>query len=441
MSTSAERIPQLCHPATVVGEPEDENVGMRSVQSVVVVGAGMVGLATAWHLQERGVQVTVLDRGDVAAGASWGNAGWLTPALVAPLPEPAVIRYGVRAVISPRSPVYVPLAADRDLARFMTGFLRHSTSARWRAGMRALLPLASESLAGFDELEQGGVEARTLPADSFVAAFRRVEQAGPLLDEVEHIAQSGGRVDYDLVSGDAARRVAPALSEEIRAAVLIHGQRYLDPVAYVHAMADAVRVRGGAVITSSEVTGLRAGHDGVVVDAAGEGSGRYDAVVVATGAWLGRLCRDFGVRRVVQAGRGYSFSVAADPMPTSPIYLPTARVAITPLGDRLRVAGMMEFRRPDVPLDARRISAIVESTRPLLQGIDLDTRTDEWVGSRPVTIDGLPLIGATTSPNVYVAGGHGMWGITLGPVTGRLLAEQVATGRAPDALRPFDPLR
>jgi D-amino-acid dehydrogenase len=163
--------------------------------------------------------------------------------------------------------------------------------------------------------------------------------------------------------------------------------------------------------------------------------------VVATGARLGRLGTGLGVSRVVQAGRGYSFSVAADPMPQVPVYLPTARVAVTPLGDRVRVAGMMELRRPDARFDPRRVTAIVDSVRPLLQGIDLDSRTDEWVGSRPVTVDGLPLIGATTSPNVYVAGGHGMWGITLGPVTGRLLAEQVATGRAPDALRPFDPLR
>ena len=102
---------------------------------------------------------------------------------------------------------------------------------------------------------------------------------------------------------------------------------------------------------------------------------------------------------------------------------------------------MMELRRPDAALDRRRIRAIVESVRPLLRGVDLDARAEEWVGSRPVTVDGLPLIGATSSPRVFVAGGHGMWGITLGPATGRLLAEQVVTGRMPEVLRPFDPLR
>src|SRR3954468_1788996 len=107
---------------------------------VAVVGAGMVGLATAWFLQEAGVEVTVLDREGVAAGASWGNAGWLTPGLATPLPEPAVLRYGVRAVLSPRSPVYVPLRADRNLLRFLTGFVAASMPRRWARGMATYVP-------------------------------------------------------------------------------------------------------------------------------------------------------------------------------------------------------------------------------------------------------------------------------------------------------------
>jgi glycine/D-amino acid oxidase-like deaminating enzyme len=87
------------------------------------------------------------------------------------------------------------------------------------------------------------------------------------------------------------------------------------------------------------------------------------------------------------------------------------------------------------------VHAIAEAARPLLRGADLDNRQDEWVGSRPCTVDALPLIGATKSPRVFAAGGHGMWGITLGPVTGRLLAETMVTGKQVDQLRPFDPMR
>jgi D-amino-acid dehydrogenase len=144
---------------------------------------------------------------------------------------------------------------------------------------------------------------------------------------------------------------------------------------------------------------------------------------------------------VVQAGRGYSFTVPVETLPSAPLYLPHQRVACTPLGDRLRVAGMMEFRRPDDAPDPRRITAIVDAVRPMLSGVDLDDRHDEWVGSRPCTVDGLPLIGPTRSPRVFAAGGHGMWGMVLGPLTGELIAETICTGRTPPELTPFGPLR
>ena len=421
---------------------------MSGTRRVAVVGAGMVGLATAWHLQEHGVEVTVLDREGVAAGASWGNAGWLTPAIATPLPEPAVLRYGVRALVNPGSPVYVPPRADRQLLRFVGGFVRHSTMGRWEKAMRALLPLNDRSLDAFAHLVEHGVEGTVREADPLIACYTDVRHVKVLLDEFRHIASAGGTVDHELVSGDEARRREPAVSGAVEAAVVIRGQRYLDPPSFVAALADSVRQRGGTLVTDAEVTGLVDRGGSVEVrtrgaDDSGQGgdAGTYDAVVVATGAWLGDLVAPFGVRHVVQAGRGYSFSVTPERMPAGPLYLPEARVALTPLGDRLRVAGMMEFRRPDEPLDPRRIRAIVDSARPMLQGIPLDDRREEWVGSRPVTADGLPLVGRTSSERVFVSGGHGMWGITLGPVTGQLLADQVVTGRVAAELAPLDPLR
>ncbi|MEV5768085.1 FAD-dependent oxidoreductase, partial [Micromonospora sp. NPDC052213] len=381
-------------------------------QRVAVVGAGMVGLATAWFLQERGVQVTVLDRTGVAAGASWGNAGWLTPGITTPLPEPAVLRYGLRAVLSPSSPVYVPPRADARLLRFLTGFARHSTPSKWRTAMRAFIPMNRRALESFDALAAGGVGAMTHEAKSFMAAYRTEAERSVLLDELAHIHSAGQAIEFDVLTGAEAREVEPSLSDNVGAAIRLHDQRYINPGQYVHALADSVRARGASIVAGADVTDIRDEGTGVrVVTSAGTDE-RYDAVVLATGTWLGELGRRFGVRTVVQAGRGYSFSVAIEHMPAGPVYFPAQRVACTPLGDRLRVAGMMEFRRAEAPLDRRRISAIAEAARPLLRGADLDARADEWVGARPCTPDGLPLIGRTRSPRVFAAGGHGMWAWT-----------------------------
>lgn len=419
----------------------------KSPEHVVVAGAGMVGLSTAWYLQERGVRVTIVDRTGVAAGASWGNAGWISPALTLPLPEPAVLSYGVRAMMSPSSPVYVPLAADRRLLQFLVGFARHCTPARWRAAMAIFAELNRDALAAYDALGEGGTGGHEVrepirDADPFLAGFASVEDRKVLVDELAHVVSSGGAVDYELLTGDEIRSLEPTLGAGVQAGVRMLGQRYINPPAYVASLAESVVRRGAELVSGFDVVDVNDfGTNGVeVVSASGERL-RADAVVLATGTWLGELARTYGVKRVVQAGRGYSFTVVPEQMPKNPIYFPVQRVACTPLGDRLRVAGMMEFRRPDAPLDPRRIKAIVEAARPMFTGVDWTARQEEWVGSRPCTADGLPLVGATRSPRVHVAGGHGMWGIALGPLTGRMVADGLTGHAVPTYARHLDPLR
>ncbi|SQD96345.1 FAD dependent oxidoreductase [Parafrankia sp. Ea1.12] len=417
---------------------------------MAVVGGGMVGLCVAWFLQERGVGVTVLERDRVTpgpvwggAGASWGSAGWLTPGLATPLPEPAVLRYGLRMLLRPDSPVYLPPAADPALGRFLAGFVAHSTHDRWRAAMRALSPLTRRSLDAFDDLADGGVAAPTRAAAPFLACYRDQRGADALLAELDDVRACGQPVDAVALDPLTARDLAPLLSDQITHVVQVHGQRYCDPGRFVAALADAVRERGGIIREGVGVDKVIDLGSRVVLALADhtEPPVHFDAVVLATGAWLPRLAARYGVRSTVQAGRGYSFTAAVEKPPTGPIYFPASRVACTPIGDGLRIAGMMEFRRPDAAPDPRRVDAIAAAAGELLRGVDLRSRTLEWVGPRPCTPDGLPLVGPTSSPRVHVAGGHGMWGITLGPITGRLVAEALVDGRTPPELAPFDPLR
>lgn len=413
-------------------------------EHVVVVGAGMVGLSAAWFLQERGLSVTVLDRSGVAAGSSWGNAGWLSPALTLPLAEPAILKVGLRETLRPSSPVYVPPRVDPNLWRFLVGFTRHCTPRRWLRAMRVFNRANSLGLGAFDELtgaEDGAVREPTKEAEPFLAAFKTVRDRQVLIEEFAH---ADGLVQYDLLDGDEVSALEPAIDPSIRYGLRLHGQRFINPGAFVTALADAVRRRGGQIHQGVAVRHVTQNGPLVRVDIDCGPPVTADAAVLATGTWLGDLARRHGVKRIVQAGRGYSFTVHPEHVPTGPVYFATQRVACTPLGgpeDGLRVAGMMEFRSPQDPLDPRRIQAIVDAARPMLRGIDWDARHDEWVGSRPCTTDALPLVGRTRSDRVYVAGGHGMWGIALGPLTGRLIAEQIMGEPMDPLLWAFDPLR
>ena len=407
---------------------------------IAVVGAGVVGLSTAWHLRERGLEVTVLDRTGVAAGASWGNAGWLTPSLTVPLPHPSILAYGLRALVDRHSPLYVPLRPRLSLMRFLLAFARHSTSRRWQRAMHAYVPLSRLALDAFDEMVEGGVRSLVSDAEPFLASFQTPGERDSWVEVLRHVTSAGLPVTYDLLDHGEIHRSEPRLGAEITAAVRIHGQRYLHPPRFVAAVAEALADRGVRIEAPRRVDALR--DDGRAVTLSTDaGEQTYDTVVLATGAWLPELARSFGVRLPMHAGRGYSFSVPVEDPLQGPLYFPIQRIACTPLGGRMRIAGMMEFRPADAPLDQQRIHTLAQAVAPLFNDVDLAAREDEWVGSRPVTADGLPLVGRTRSPRVHIAGGHGMWGVVLGPITGKLLAESIVNGRTRPELAPFDPLR
>lgn len=198
----------------------------------------------------------------------------------------------------------------------------------------------------------------------------------------------------------------------------------------------------GATVTEGDVVDVDETGSGVRVRCADGSRIEGELAVLAGGAWLSPLARRFGVRQAVQAGRGYSFRMPADGMPTGPTYLPGQRVVCTPLRDGgVRVSGIMEFARPDRPFQARRVETITAAASTMLGHRDWSLRTDEWVGSRPCTADGLPLVGRTASPRVLVNGGHGMWGVTQGPATAKLLVQQIVSGHPPIEAAALDPLR
>lgn len=402
-----------------------------------VVGAGLVGLATAWHLQNENYEVTVLDRVGVAGGASWGNAGWLAPGKTIPLSNAGLWSIGPRELFSTNSALHVPPRIDLKLWDFLARFMAHANNRAWDRTMERLTPIDLVALEAFDELVDGGVDSFTVDRD-FIVGFEDDSAAKGFLDEVEGAVRHGQEVPLARI--DNPQEECPQLSDAVGTAYRMGGQRFIEPGPFTEALADAVRERGGEIREGVEVTSVT--HTGKPVLTLGTGERIVtDKVVLANGAWLPELARELGVKTRVQAGRGYSFSVPTDKPAENCIYLPSQRLAMTPYEGRLRIGGTMEFVGPDEPFDPKRVDAMIAQAKTLLTGIDLNDRKDEWVGSRPVTPDGLPLVGRTKLRDVYVAGGHGMWGIILGPATGKYLSHLIATGETPDPIKPFDPLR
>jgi D-amino-acid dehydrogenase len=407
-------------------------------RSAIVVGAGIVGLSTAWFLQERGVSVTVVDRTGVAAGASWGNAGWIAPALSIPLNDPRMLRYVLRSLPNRAAPVRIPLSIDPTLWRFLMRFAANSRESSWRRAVRANLTLNHECMAAYDELVSNGVDAPITDAP-ITALFRSSADVGHLLDQLQRLRDAGQPSSTTELTAAELREQVPLASSAVAAGVRINGQRFVDPGRFVQALARSV-VERGALLDTMDVADVRTSGRGVAVQPLSGPALTADVAVIATGAWLPKLVRRW-IRVPVQAGRGYSFTVPVERQVFGPIYLPDVRVACTPLDGKLRVTSMMELRRPDAPLSAGVVDAIVEAAGAFLDAVRWAERDEIWVGPRPLSPDGRPLVGPVLDNRIFVAGGHGMWGMKQGPATGRLLAEQITTGKQPPGLREFDPLR
>lgn len=407
----------------------------------IVVGAGMTGLSTAWYLQEHGYDVEVIDKIGVAGGASWGNAGWLAPGKTIPLANSSLWSYGPTALLDKDAALSVPTRIDPKLWSFVAQFMARATQRAWDKTMAALTPIDKAALGAYDELVDGGVDAVT-HEKPIIAGFENDKEVAGVIDEIAGVVRHGQDVPFEKLTRGEATRYAPIFSERVESFYKIGGQRFIEPQYFCQAIAEAVTARGGVITTGVEVTDVQSTRQPIVQLSTGEWK-TADVVVIATGAWLSGLAKSLGVRTMVQAGRGYSFTVKPEVETKYPIYLPEKRVACTPAPTRGRfqIAGTMEFRGPDEPFQPRRIESIIDVTAPMFTGIDWDDIEDAWVGSRPVTPDGLPLIGRTQVPNVYTCGGHGMWGVVLGPISGKLLATQIATGVTDPILTPFDPLR
>jgi D-amino-acid dehydrogenase len=410
---------------------------MTEPRSAIVFGAGIVGLSTAWFLQERGLSVKVIDRVGVGAGASWGNAGWIAPALSVPLNDPRMLRYALRSLPNRGGPVRIPPSLDPTLWRFLLRFVANCRESSWTRAVRDNLTLNRECMGAYDELVASGVDAPIIDAP-VTALFHTSADAEHLLEQLQRLADVGQLSSTTELSAAELRKQVPLASSAVTVGVRINDQRFVDPGKFVQALGRSV-VERGAELRTDDIVDVRPFAGGVVVQPRGGSAVAADVAVIATGAWLPRLVRRW-VWVPVQAGRGYSFSVPVDRTIVGPIYLPDVRVACTPLNGKLRVTSMMELCRPDAPPSASVFNAIVDSASRFFDGVRWAERDEMWVGPRPLSPDGRPLVGQVCG-RVFVAGGHGMWGMKQGPATGRLLAEQIATGTKPPGLRGFDPLR
>lgn len=403
---------------------------------VIILGGGVIGACAALGLSRAGARVTVIERGGGwGEGCSWGNGGLIVPSHARPIAAPEALRSGLGWMLRPDSPFGLRLKPS--LTPWLLRFARASTARRAAAGEALQRELAVESLALF----------RGLAADGIDAAFQELgcltvhtSQNGAEHALAEATSETGRALGAEVLTAGEARSLEPALGHSVRAAVLFPREAQCDPVRLVGAVGSSAVEAGVQLRSGVEAYGLRSDGGGVTVETT-VGALRAGHVVVAAGAWSGRLAKTLGIPLPLQGGKGYAAEYDPSEMPLRlPLYLHDQRCVANPMGDRTRVTGGLVLDGLDERFDPRRVESIAAAARTVL-GVHGRPRLT-WRGLRPCTPDGLPVVGIhRRAPRVVFATGHGMLGVTLGPLTGRLVGDAVAGRPAHWAAAALSPER
>jgi D-amino-acid dehydrogenase len=413
--------------------------------SVAVVGGGVIGLACAWELHRAGAGVRVLERGPLGGGVSAGNTGWIVPSMAAPLPGPGMVREGLHQLVTRGGAFVLRPSPDPSFVRWLWQFRRNCSPDRFDAGIGALLALNWRTFELYDRYREDGIAFEMHETGLVIVSLsvEGLEYYRAIFRRLRELGYEGGEPDE--LDGAAVTELEPALDRE-RVAAGLHARvdRYVRPESLVAGLAAALRAAGVELVEGCELLALEP-RDGGWRLLTTRGDETADRVVVAAGLETDRLLRSHAPSLRMQPARGYSVTLrGAGAPPRHALYLAEAKIGLSPYEEGVRVAGVFELgaKSAQAPRDAG--DKLLAAARPYLGGWrpEPDGAIVTWAGLRPMTSDGLPVVGRLPdSPGVFVAAGHGMLGVTLAPATAALLAPLVLDGEAAAELAPFDPAR
>jgi D-amino-acid dehydrogenase len=390
---------------------------------VLVIGGGIIGVCTAYYLAERGVKVTLVERDEICSGASYGNAGLVVPSHSVPLSAPGIVAKGLKWLLNPESPLYIRFRLNIDLLVWLWKFWSSCTEEHVRRSLPLLISLQNESLNLFEQFASEGLSFG-FQRKGTMTVFNTQKAFEEGVKEAELLKEHG--INSEILTAERMREKEPLLSERVVGGIYFPGDAHLDPAAFVTSLANYAMQKGVNILTHTEVIELKSSDRRLISVRTTKGELQADTVVLAAGAWSPTLTRNLGIKLPIQPAKGYSITIQnPERIPSLPLMLSEVRVAVTPLNGRLRLGGTLELAGLDLSINQRRVDAIRRGASQYLTEIKGD-REKVWRGLRPCTPDGLPIVGRPSGlDNLIIASGHGILGISLGPITGKIVAQMV----------------
>lgn len=400
---------------------------MSNSRTVIVCGGGIVGLCTAHYLAREGFAVSVIERNaEGADSCAHGSAGYVSPSHVVPVSAPGMVWQGLKWMLSSRSPFYIKPRLDPELIRWGWLFARSCTGVHLRKAAPVLRDLCLASRELFIELAArtgNAFELRTEGLLNLCKTEKGLEDEAQTLARVAH--QVG--IEAQMLSARETAALEPNARLDVAGSIYFPIDAHLTPAKLMTTLIDLLTRQGVKLLWNTKLLDWRVETGRVMNVSTTAGDLAADEYVLATGSWAAQTVRRLGLRLPMQPGKGYSLTIKGPRFQLKrPMILTERRVAVTPMSGQLRFGGTMELSGHSESVLPERIEQIVGAAQSYFPDLRADdfANVKPWFGYRPMSPDGLPYLGRFAAySNLTVASGHAMLGVTLAPVTGRLVAE------------------
>ena len=409
-------------------------------QPIVIIGGGVIGLCCAYYLNKSGYPVTVIDRGDITTGTSFGNAGYVSPSHFIPLASPGIVAKGLRWMMSSSSPFYIKPRMDWDLIRWGLHFYKKANASTVKKNAIELNNILQLSRELTSEMKKElGNSFRMEEKGCFMLYKTAVTEKHEL-----QLAKDARQFNIETIPMTAAQvqECEPEVQVNVRGGVLYPIDAHLHPGDFMRTIRSHLEKRGVRFLCNAEVKGFEKKTDTILSVMTDSEKIQCSELVLASGSWLPLVCSMLSIHVLLQAGKGYS--ITYDNIERNlhyPAILVDDRVAMTPMGKDLRMGGTMEIGGINSNIMIKRVEAIFRAA--LNYYPDLPVKFPEknkiWNGLRPLTPDGLPYIGRHRRyKNLVIAGGHAMLGLSLAAGTGKLVEEIISNKPTNIDVKAFD---
>lgn len=411
-------------------------------KEVIIIGGGIIGLCSAYYLEKKGHQVTVIDKSDISSGASFVNAGYIAPSHFVPLASPGIITKGIKWMVNSSSPFYVKPRLNKDFLKWFWAFKKSATKSKVGKAIPVLKDINLLGRDLFEELKASQDFDFHYERKGLLMCYQ-TDKAG---EEEWNVGKLGIKEGLNVknLSKEEVQTFEPNIDMNIKGAVFYDCDGHSTPAEFMKGMVNYLKSKGVLFHLNEEVKDVLVSENKISKILTNKQELKADEIVLAAGSWSPLLTKKLGIKIPIEAGKGYRINVARPTGIQMPSILVEAKVAVTPMNGFTRFAGTMEIGGINHDIRKSRVRAIAKAGESYYNRLKIEqTEIDKAeCGLRPCTPDGIPYIGRTSKcNNLTIATGHAMMGWSLGPATGKLVSEIISDEKTSLNLSPFNPDR